>query len=102
MSLMLRAILTLLCSITLGLSIHEYYAVDTGSHLAESSAGASFQDEESFDALQHQVDLFAIEPEEIASLFPILIHDSWQPYCCQIIATPTDGRLPLRGPPAVI
>ena len=102
MSLMLRSILTLLCSITLGLSLHEYYAVDTGSYIAESHTDTSFQDEESFDVLQHHVDLLSIEPEEISPLFPILIHDSWQPYCCQIVAIPADGRLPLRGPPAVI
>lgn len=102
MILMLRAILTLLCSITLGLSMHEYNAPDTGSLNADNSAETSFQDEENFDVLQHQIDFFAIEPEEILPLFPVIIHDIWQPYCCLIAATHMDGRLPLRGPPAVI
>ena len=82
--------------------MHENYALETGSYNTDNFAETSFQDEENFDVLQHQIDLFAIEPEETLLLFPVCIHDIWQPYCCLIVATPMDGRLPLRGPPTVI
>lgn len=102
MGILFRAILPLLCSITLGLSMYEYYSPEQGTNYAIDINDESFQDEESFDVLQHQIDSNVDLPQAAESPAQSFVFINWQPYICQSAAASPDGRLPLRGPPSII
>lgn len=102
MGILFRAILPLLCSITLGLSMYEYYTPEQGTNNAISTDNTSFQDEESFDVLQHQIDSSVHLPQAVELTTLSFVFINWQPYICQTAVASPDGRLPLRGPPSII